>query len=64
MIALGKLIQKRIDAGEKVSATDLDTYRGQQKTKYYLEQQGKQAQETKDDLQELQILHNLYQFHY
>lgn len=52
MIALGKLIQKRIDAGEKVSATDLDTYRGQQKTKYYLEQQGKQAQETKDDLQE------------
>lgn len=52
MIALGKLIQKRIDAGEKVSATDLDTYRGQQKTKYYLEQQGKQAQETQDDLQE------------
>lgn len=52
MIALGKLIKKRIEAGEKVSATDLDTYRGQQKTKYYLEQQGKQAQETKDDLQE------------
>lgn len=52
MIALGKLIQKRIDAGEKVSATDLDTYRGQQKTEYYLKQQGKQAQETKDDLQE------------
>lgn len=52
MIALGKLIQKRIDAGEKVSPTDLDTYRGQQKTKYYLEQQGKQAQETQDDLQE------------
>lgn len=52
MIALGKLIQKRIEAGEKVSATDLDTYRGQQKTKYYLEQQGKQAQETQDDLQE------------
>lgn len=52
MIALGKLIKKRIEAGEKVSATDLDTYRGQQKTKYYLEQQGKQAQETQDDLQE------------
>lgn len=52
MIALGKLIQKRIDAGEKVSATDLDTYRGQQKTEYYLKQQEKQAQETKDDLQE------------
>lgn len=52
MIALGKLIKKRIEAGEKVSATDLDTYRGQQKTKYYLEQRGKQAQETKDDLQE------------
>jgi hypothetical protein len=52
MIALGKLIQKRIDAGEKVSATDLDTYRGQQKTEYYLKQQGKQAQETQDDLQE------------
>lgn len=52
MIALGKLIKKRIEAGENVSATDLDTYRGQQKTKYYLEQQGKQAQETKDDLQE------------
>lgn len=52
MIALGKLIQKRIDAGEKVSAADLDTYRGQQKTKYYLEQQEKQAQETKDDLQD------------
>lgn len=52
MVALGKLIQKRIDAGEKVSATDLDTYRGQQKTEYYLKQQGKQAQETKDDLQE------------
>ena len=46
MIALGKLIKKRIEAGEKVSATDLDTYRGQQKTKSYLEQQGKQAQET------------------
>ena len=52
MIALGKLIKKRIEAGEKVSATDLDTYRGQQKTEYYLKQQGKQAQETKDDLQE------------
>lgn len=52
MIALGKLIKKRIEAGEKVSATDLDIYRGQQKTKYYLEQQGKQAQETQDDLQE------------
>ena len=52
MIALGKLIKKRIEAGENVSATDLDTYRGQQKTKYYLEQQGKQAQETHDDLQE------------
>lgn len=52
MIALGKLIKKRIEAGEKVSATDLDTYRGQQKTKHYLEQQGKQAQETQDDLQE------------
>lgn len=52
MIALGKLIKKRIEAGEKVSATDLDTYRGQQKTKYYLEQQWKQAQETQDDLQE------------
>lgn len=52
MIALGKLIQKRIDAGEKVSSTELDQYRGYQKTKYYLEQQGKQAQETQDDLQE------------
>lgn len=52
MIALGKLIQKRIDAGEKVPATDLDQYRGMQRTKYYLEQQGKQAQETQDDLQE------------
>lgn len=52
MIALGKLIKKRIEAGEKVSATDLDTYRRQQKKKYYLEQQGKQAQETQDDLQE------------
>lgn len=52
MTALGKLIKKRIGAGEKVSATDLDTYREQQKTKYYLEQQEKQAQETQDDLQE------------
>ena len=52
MIALGKLIQKRIDAGEKVSATDLDQYRGMQRTKYYLEKQGEQAQETQDDLQE------------
>lgn len=52
MTALGKLIKKRIEAGEKVSATDLDTYRRQQETKYYLEQQGKQAQETQDDLQE------------
>ena len=43
MIGLGKLIKKRIEAGEKVSATDLGTY---------LEQQGKQAQETQDDLQE------------
>ena len=50
MTALGKLIQKRIDAGEDVDPNDLNQYKGYQRTQYELEKQGKQAQATSDDL--------------
>ena len=50
MTALGKLIQKRIDAGEDVDPNDLNKYKGYQRTQYELEKQGKQAQATSDDL--------------
>lgn len=50
MTALGKLIQKRIDAGEDVDPNDLNRYKGYQRTQYELEKQGKQAQATSDDL--------------
>lgn len=52
MTALGKLIQKRIDAGEDVDPNVLNQYRGYQRTQYELEKQGKQAQATSDDLAE------------
>lgn len=50
MTALGKLIQKRIDAGEDVDPNDLNQYKGYQRTQYELEKQGKQAQAISDDL--------------
>lgn len=50
MTALGKLIQKRIDAGEDVDPNVLNQYKGYQRTQYELEKQGKQAQATSDDL--------------
>ena len=50
MTALGKLIQKRIDAGEDVDPNVLNQYKGYQRTQHELEKQGNQAQATSDDL--------------
>ena len=43
MSALAKLVQAKIDAGEKVDTTNIDQLRGYQRTQYELEKQGKQA---------------------